>query len=361
MPKQSYTKRADGRYRVKYKDKYFYGETISEAQSKRDEYRKQLESGLNMKRLNITVGQYAVEWLPVYKSNVEEKTYDDYAKQLNVLIQYLGDMRIADVKPSDAKRVFGHYLNYSDSTIKRARMLFVAVFESAIADELRHTNPFKAKTAAPHKGTSGTHRAITEEERQLMLVVEHRMRPAAMCMLYAGLRRGEVLALDMDQDVDLKRDELTVSRSVRFYGNQPIMENHAKTESGLRTVPIFSQLHRELQNCSGLIARSVKSGGMMSETAFRRGWDSYLLALSKAAGKKIEIRPHDLRHSYCTMLRDAGVDLKLAIKWMGHADEKMILKIYDHITESRIISAVNSVEKTLLGGQNGGQTSVVDR
>lgn len=45
-----------------------------------------------------------------------------------------------------------------------------------------------------------------------------------------------------------------------------------------------------------------------------------------------DIRPHDLRHSFCTMLRDNGVDIKLAMRWMGHADEKMILRIYDHIT-----------------------------
>jgi integrase len=39
------------------------------------------------------------------------------------------------------------------------------------------------------------------------------------------------------------------------------------------------------------------------------------------------------------MLRDAGVDLKVAMEWLGHADEKMILKIYDH-TEERIKTSV---------------------
>lgn len=357
MPKQRYTRRPDGRYRVKYKEKYFYGTTISEAQAKRDEYKKQLTAGIRMEKQGITVFQYANEWLPIYKSNVSDKTYDDYANQLSVLIDFLGDMRVADVRPSDAKKVFTHYNGYSDSTIKRARMLFISVFESAIEDGIRHTNPFKSKSAAPHKGTVGTHRAITDEERQLIHQVNHRMRPAIMCMLYAGLRRGEVIALDIDRDVDLKKDTLTVSRSVRYYGNQPILEKRAKTDAGLRTIPVFAQLHQELKGKSGLVLQAVKSGGLMSETAFRRGWDSYMLALSKAAGKKINIRTHDLRHSYCTMLRDAGVDMKLAIQWMGHADEKMILKIYDHVTENRVLYAIDSVEKMLNGGQNGGQKS----
>ncbi len=61
--------------------------------------------------------------------------------------------------------------------------------------------------------------------------------------------------------------------------------------------------------------------------------------------KEWTVRPHDLRHSFCVMLRDAGVDLKLAIKWTGHADEKMILKIYDHITDLRIRSAIRSINE----------------
>ena len=356
MPKQTYTKRADGRYRVKYKEKYFYGDTQSEALAKKAEYIRNLEKGLNIKKLGITVRAYVGQWLPIYKANVSDKTYADYASQLNKLTDILGDYRMAEVTPTLAKSVYAEYRGFSDSTIHRAKMLFVAVFESAIADGIMNSNPFKAKTAAPHKGTVGSHRAITNEERHLIETVPHRMQPAAMCMLYAGLRKGEILALDTRTDVNLKTDELTVSRSVHFDSNQPILEDHAKTAAGKRTLPIFMQLRPFLAKCDGLVAHKANSPDMMTLCAFERAWDSYMLALSKAAGHEIKIRPHDLRHSFCTMLRDAGVDMKLAIKWMGHADEKMILKIYDHITEHRIYSAINSVENLLAGGQNGGQT-----
>lgn len=59
--------------------------------------------------------------------------------------------------------------------------------------------------------------------------------------------------------------------------------------------------------------------------------------------KEWTVRPHDLRHSYFVMLRDSGVNLKLAIKWMGHADEKMILRIYDHVTELRMQNAIKNI------------------
>ena len=49
--------------------------------------------------------------------------------------------------------------------------------------------------------------------------------------------------------------------------------------------------------------------------------------------KDVKIRAHDLRHSYCTMLYEAGIDVKTAQKWMGHADDDMIREVYTHLSE----------------------------
>jgi len=35
------------------------------------------------------------------------------------------------------------------------------------------------------------------------------------------------------------------------------------------------------------------------------------------------------------MLWETDVDLKTAMKWMGHADQTMILKVYAHLTERK--------------------------
>ena len=51
--------------------------------------------------------------------------------------------------------------------------------------------------------------------------------------------------------------------------------------------------------------------------------------------KEYWVRPHDLRHSYCTMLYDSGIDLKTAQKWMGHADQTMTPRVYTHLTAER--------------------------
>ena len=162
--------------------------------------------------------------------------------------------------------------------------------------------------------------------------------------VYAGLRRGEVLALSMD-DIDLRADVIHVTKAVRFDGNQPVLSD-PKTEAGRRDVPILSALRPFLVDHVGLIAPSA-SGSIMSESAFDRAFQSYLSALSAAAGHPVRIRCHDFRHTYCTMLVDAGVPLKQAMAWLGHADEKMILRIYDHVRASRTSASVDLVEKHL--------------
>jgi hypothetical protein len=47
--------------------------------------------------------------------------------------------------------------------------------------------------------------------------------------------------------------------------------------------------------------------------------------------------------------------MKQAMIWMGHADEKMILRIYDHVGEKRTRDSINQVENMLNGMQNGMQ------
>ena len=135
------------------------------------------------------------------------------------------------------------------------------------------------------------------------------------------------------KDINLKEGTITVNKAIRFDGNRPVI-SAPKTASGTRQVPILSILRPYLENRTGRIL-SAKNGDIMTEQSFTRCWASYILHLSKAAGHPVTIRPHDLRHTYCTMLRDSGVDMHQAMLWMGHSDEKMILHIYDHVSEKR--------------------------
>lgn len=44
---------------------------------------------------------------------------------------------------------------------------------------------------------------------------------------------------------------------------------------------------------------------------------------------------HQLRHTYCTMLYDAGVDILTAQKLLGHAAAETTMKVYTHLTQQK--------------------------
>lgn len=396
--KKKLKRRKDGRFLLRYDGQWFYSTPWapdeSECYEQKEEYERRKLLAQNTES-HVTVRQYAGKWLPLHKNGVSKKTYNDYAKQIDALVSCIGDKQLDQVTVDDAKAVYStHYDGYSASTVKRARMLYVDLFDTAIENELCKKNPFRSKKAQPDRGEDGSHRAITDEERKLILETKHPFQKAVLVMLYAGLRRGEALAVDLDRDVDQKEHTLTVNYAVRYDSNQPILDD-PKTEAGKRTIVLFSVLQKELKGCHGLLAPSA-AGKLMSESAFDSAWSSYINTIEcringiaqkrwygrtrehkkriaeaarlRKEGKEKEaaeidlppwktfdVRPHDLRHSYCTMLRDAGVDMKQAMEWMGHADEKMILKIYDHISPERTKKSADQVEKMLIGSQNGSQ------
>ena len=358
MPRPTLKKRADGRYRCKYHDQYFYGATVSEAFAARDAY---IHGERTAQAREHLVRYYAANWLRVHKAHVSGRTYDDYSRYVDTLIAELGDRPVGEVTVSEIKASYAtRYLTASASALHKARMLYISIWDTAVEEGVAKRNPCRSEQARPHKGTAGTHRQLTPEEDALLLQVDHPFKYTVLAMRYAGLRRGEALALDIDRDVDFDRKVIYVREAVQFDENTPTVKT-PKTEAGVRVIPLFSILEKALQGRHGLLAPSA-SGKLMTATAFRRAWNGYKSAFETALnggrekrwyGRKREdqgaalppwqpctIRTHDLRHSYCTMLRDAGVDLKLAIEWMGHADERLILRIYDHITEARIRTAI---------------------
>ena len=349
--KQHLKRRPDGRYLCRYQGICFYGYTEDEALNAREDYKKQQRYG----RPEIFSG-YAARWLSIYKSDITKRGYNNYARDLNRFMEIAGDKPLDRYTQTDVVEYLHKIPAKSTSALTKAKAAVTGVFSAAYADGLITRDPtYRIKLP---KGTKGTHRAITPEERQLIHQLQHRFRPAIMTMLYAGLRRGEVCALDVQRDIDFKKKTITVRQSIRFEDNDRITCT-PKTEAGLRTIPLLDILANELKDINGLVCVSDK-GKPMTEKAFTVALRSYNAALNKMRRTPgIDIRAHDLRHSYCTMLYDAGVDIKSAMLWMGHADQKTTMQIYTHLSDTRRTEAekaLREAEKNLISRQNASQT-----
>ena len=355
------TKRKDGRYVCRYKGQYFYSTDPDDCIAQREQF-KELERRGRIMPYFVT--EYALNWFERSHPNISPSTKQGLKIHLQRLINAIGELPVSEVKPSDIKGIYSdNYNGLSNSYIKAARQLYCALFDSAVADGLITSNPARDKTAKPHTGTYTGHRAITPQEREWIetLCIDHRAHPVAMAMLYAGIRPQEAKALRIDRDVDFEHDTITVRETAHIdhnNGQKYAVSAQGKTSKANRTIPLLPPLKTALEGRTGLLVTSAH-GEPVTRTTWRVLWRSYCAQMEKEingidrrwygrtkAQKALDnlppwvsftVTPYDLRHSFATMCRSMTppIEMHTVIAWMGHADSKMILRVYDEVTDER--------------------------
>lgn len=371
------TKRTDGRFVCRYHDKWFYSTNPEDCLRQREEFKEEERRG----RVNYFVREYAVRWFDRSFPNVTPSTRQGLRIHLQTLIDEIGDLPVSGVKPSDIKGIYsGRYATLSNSYILAAKQLFCALFDSAVADGLIASNPARDRTAKPHRGTFAGHRAITPQEIEWVrtLCTDHRAHPVAMAMLYAGLRPQEAKALLVERDVDFTAETITVRETAHIdpqNGQKYAITGKGKTERANRRIPLLPPLKQALQGKRGYLVTSAH-GEPITRTTWRVLWNSYRTHMETAingvsrrwygrtkehraiiaAGGKIppwkafDVSPYDLRHTFATICRSMSppIEIHTVIAWMGHADAKMILKVYDEVTDSREASEADRLRSAFL-------------
>ena len=251
MPRATLKRRPDGRYVTRYKGQDFYGNTQSEAFAARDAYRKMLEQGMKREALGVTVQEYAYRWVYTHKQHVSPNTFRTHTRILGKFCEIHGERPLKDIDGTDVQAFYNLFADKSQSSINDTRDTIKGMFTQALAYRVIVFNPTLA--AKPPSGSKGTHRALTKPERALMHATQHRFRPVAMVMMYAGLRRGEALAINVDRDVDFAAKTLTVQEAVCFELGKAFIDD-PKTEAGKRTIPLLDVLAKELKGLHGLLA-----------------------------------------------------------------------------------------------------------
>lgn len=367
-------KRADGRYcKEVYLDKLpdgkyhrvaVYGKTQKEVLEKAAKIKADFEQGILIENPNMTFREMGELWIGNCKPDVSQAHRNSYIAILkNHLYPAFGSIKLKELKPLHLQIVINamSVSGYATATMKNIRMTARQILETAIENNLMRKNVFK-KITIPSKPEK-ERRALDDAE--IRLVTEnwrgHRMCLAAMIMLYCGLRRGEVSALRWE-DIDMANRLITVSKSAQMDINQPVLKL-PKTEAGIRQVPIPEVLMvalRHERKASGLVCTMSDGQSMMTKCGWKRGWDGYLYFLNLQAGGKPaaggkgvvwvidkSITAHQLRHTYATLLFDAGVDVKSAQQYLGHSCLEVTLEIYTHLSRFKKAQSVDALNKHL--------------
>lgn len=361
MPKRK--KREDGRYQAyvfmgykpdgKEKREYVYAYTEKELEKELLNLKIKLAKGEFVDNDTVTVEQWGKQWLEAYKSGKELRTWHMYDNVLrNHVFKELGHLRLVDVKPFHIQGLINNRHKAGlTKTLTNIKLTLNQMFEQAIENELMIKNPAK-KIELPSKEKKEK-KFLNSTELQL---IEHadltkKERAFVYLCLYAGLRRGEALALTKS---DIKDGFIKVRKTVIFNKNKGEIKPHPKSSAGLRDIPLAIKIKSFIES----YAKGVKgihlfqpetSEGVMTETAFRSMWACIMRKINNAAGGNHKIiavekfTPHELRHTFATMLYYSKVGIKEAQYLMGHASADITLNIYTHL--DKIKNSSMEIEK----------------
>ena len=375
MPRRkSNAKRTDGRATAqvylgmvdgKRKVKSVYGKTQKEADEKAAELKAQLRKGMTLASGRDSFSA----WADYFFSSKSLKVSENQSKLIESRLKYwkdeLGIYRIDSIKPIDIEMALNELAKCnpytgkptSKNTLKSYMQILNSVYNFAIDNRIIDFNP-ASRIELPQAKQQVQRRSLTSEEQRRVVEFEHRGKRAIMLLMFSGLRRGEATALTWN-DVDLEHNTITVNKSYDFKQNKIKAPKNGKSRTVF--VPdILTDYLKTVPHDSALVITNSQ-GKMMTDSSWKRMLESYLYDMNleygafldkpkKYAPEKVPfiIKPftlHCLRHTFCSMMYNAGVDVLTAQQQMGHSDVKTTLDIYTHLDKEKKeadISKLNS-------------------
>lgn len=169
--------------------------------------------------------------------------------------------------------------------------------------------------------------ASPEEAAALVAAAPPQDRALWATALYAGLRLGELRALDWSH-VDFERGVIRVERAWEPHERQFITP---KSKAGVRSVPLAAVLRRRLVEHRLL---SGRASGLVFGDGTRPFDPSRLYARARNAWIAVELQPitpHEARHTFASLMIAAGVNVKALSVYMGHGSIAITLDRYGHL------------------------------
>jgi integrase len=227
-----------------------------------------------------------------------------------------------------------------ETTINAVR----AVYRHEIERDRLKANPTRGLTL-PSGGERRERFATPAEARALLAALPDDDRAVWATAFYAGLRRGELMAL-RDEAIDLD------AREIRVVAGWDAVEGEQPTKGrNRRVVPIIGDL-RAL-----LAAHRLRTGRRGPDRAFGetavlpfdpKDLQKCADAAWKAAGLE-RITPHNCRHTFASIAIAAGVNIGTVSAALGHASVTITWDSYHHLMPGTMEQAGDLIQSYIEG------------
>lgn len=276
----------------------------------------------------MTVGEAIDRYIDERNAVLQPKTIREYKGIRRNYLQQLMDVRLKSLTASDVQRAVNEdSKRVSPKTIRNAYALFssaLAAVEPSLTFAINFPQKQKQKITIP----------TDEQLIELFARIRgHRVELPVIISATCGLRRGEICALNLSEDIDYNNCTITVNKAISQNDDGEWVIKPPKTESSYRTVECPKWVVDKLAE-----ARDSGYTWMNPDfvsTRFRKYCDQL----------GINIRFHDLRHYYASLMASLNVPDIYAMARMGHSTPNMLKNVYQHIRDEKdkeVTAALNS-------------------
>lgn len=313
--------------------------------------REQLRFALDVLRSSVgdgpqgacpTMSEFAPRFMNEYvRANRQKpRTIDS---KLSVLKHHLlprfGAMRLDELTEPDVQRLKADLEGHTAKTVNNILSVLSKMLKVAVDWKVLWALPVRVSFVRVEPGEMEFYEF--EEYAKLVaageLMPDHRALAVLLLGGDAGLRMGEMLALDWD-DVDWRRGQLLIKRSEsKGYVTSPKSGKHREVPLTKKLTAVLQGMYQEKRTGRVLLRRD----GTMSEQSLR----TWLNTVQRAAGMEETNALHILRHTFCSHLAMRGAQLLAIKKLAGHASLRTTMQ-YMHLAPSEARHAIELLDKS---------------
>ncbi len=283
--------------------------------------------------------EWLSEWLECYvKESIKERTHEKYTEIVRTrLIPALGEYELNELTPLIVQKYIielskSGNVKTGEGLSANTVWLIIAVIQGSLktAYSLGITDKYNMdkikRPRANEKQISCFSPLEQKKIEQAVLSDRRRKMIGILICLYAGIRVGELLALEWT-DIDFTKNELTVRKTCYDKGKLRVTTT-PKTASSIRVIPLPKQLipilkqHKNHSQSQYVIS---EDGSYISVRSYQRSFELLL--------KKLNIPHrgfHALRHTFATRAMECGMDVKTLSEILGHKNATVTLNRYAH-------------------------------
>ena len=365
--------------------KPFYGASKKEAEDKADEYMDSINKGMSADFKDLDINDLVSIWLYDIKLKDSNFKPGSFTKYEGIYRNYIKDSEIGFLKVFTCKTInIQKYYNKlsengkSESQIKNLNKVLKGAFDYAVQEGYSLKNPCqfvsipKSQNENFDETEDGENVEIfdnTTIDKIVKLCHEEINKNSDDYLYYmillelgSGLRQGEILGLqnqNIDKEIKVKKQLLKIkkfkNKESDGYENKLITP---KTVNSIRIIELPDVLIEVLKKYKAMQKEKWQSqnktfddNSLLFTTSTCNALDSSnLLKRWKKflSENNIEYKKwHSLRHSYASLLFQAGADIKTVQELLGHADINTTSQIYVHVFPETKKQAVNLLNKKL--------------